>query len=763
MAEERRDIVGRVVDGKYRVDTLLGRGGMGAVYRATHLGTGRPVALKIIAPELMGRHDSVERFRREARAMGLLRHPNVVDVTDFDVWRGELGPIAYLVMEFLDGMSLRQLLDREGALPLQAVVEILEQVCVAMEKAHQGGVLHRDLKPDNIWLEPNDLGGYTVKVLDFGLARMASGQGDSTSSSREEGHAGTDLSSGASQGAEPVVVAEEESTLLKEPASRADDATLIREDEVTLIRQEEPQESIRTLIRDSNGQSDEATWQSDGTTIREIAGTENSATDPIPEGDEMLTRAGSLLGTPVYMSPEQCRGEEIDARSDIYSLGVIAYEMLTGIRPFQGSTQDLVWKHNNEAAPSLSQHRRDLPRAVSEVIEQCLSKAPDERPASPACLAAMLKARSETFGRTLRRALLLYTENFRQMFLISLVAFAPLAITRIAASFAPETATGPAIAFGLAETVSNAFAIVVIIGLVAPMLAQLLLRPFRAPRIDHARKRLFESGRQFTWASVKFVVRLLAVTLPISLLLFAILQGTSLADAYGPDSYFVSGRTDANPAEPPEATDVVEERGDLTAAAENYDFGYRMGYRVGKFAGKHPLALVAAIVLLLVILAMMLWLPYFIGTSPRYLARALLYGPAMIMENLTAKEAIARSRELYPSVRGSSFTLIALLVALYAADQFNEAVVAIVIRPAAGDATYWFIRFSTDIAVLSLIIVVVPVLLIALTLLYFRARQSRGETIGAILEQYASDADAGGPELEPGLGEQHFSSGSMRA
>src|SRR5216117_3105302 len=167
--------VGQILDGKYRLERLLGQGGMGAVYLATHLGTDRYVALKLIAPQFMRNREFVERFKREARAAGRLRHPNVVDVTDFGFARSGNESVAYLVMEYLDGCTLSDVLFEENRLPLYWVVDILEQVCSAVHEAHQQGILHRDLKPDNIWLEPNGLGGYRVKVLDFGIAKLAEG------------------------------------------------------------------------------------------------------------------------------------------------------------------------------------------------------------------------------------------------------------------------------------------------------------------------------------------------------------------------------------------------------------------------------------------------------------------------------------------------------------------------------------------------------------------------------------------------------------
>ena len=166
-------LIGQVLDEKYRIEKQLGSGGMGAVYLATHIGTERPVALKVIAPQFMRNDEFVERFRREAKAAGRLRHPNVVDVTDFGFTRAGQDRIAYLVMEYLDGCTLAEVLNEESHLPLGWVVDILEQVCSAVDEAHRQGIIHRDLKPDNIWLEPNQRGGYTVKVLDFGLAKLA--------------------------------------------------------------------------------------------------------------------------------------------------------------------------------------------------------------------------------------------------------------------------------------------------------------------------------------------------------------------------------------------------------------------------------------------------------------------------------------------------------------------------------------------------------------------------------------------------------------
>src|SRR5260370_24692204 len=164
--------VGQVLDEKYRLERLLGQGGMGAVYLDTHLGTERYVALKLITPQFMRNAEFVERFKREARAAGRLRHPNVVDVTDFGFARTGTESVAYLVMEYLDGCTLSDVLAEEKRLPLYWVVDILEQVCAAVHEAHRQGIVHRDLKPDNIWLEPNGLGGYRIKVLDFGIAKL---------------------------------------------------------------------------------------------------------------------------------------------------------------------------------------------------------------------------------------------------------------------------------------------------------------------------------------------------------------------------------------------------------------------------------------------------------------------------------------------------------------------------------------------------------------------------------------------------------------
>jgi eukaryotic-like serine/threonine-protein kinase len=283
---EKATLIGEVLDGKYSIVSLLGQGGMGAVYQAKHVGTKRIVALKVIVPRMTSSTEFVERFRREAEAAGGLRHPNVVDVTDFGFARVGGEEIAYLVMEYLDGCSLADVLAEEGSLSLEWVVDILDQTCSAVDEAHRRGIVHRDLKPHNIWLEPNRRGGYTVKVLDFGLAKV------------------------------------HETGLV--PAERAITARL----EMPAAVKGETRDLQSSPAPDGAASAETAAW---------------SPEDPANAFE--LTQVGTVLGTPFYMSPEQCRGSAVDERSDVYSLGVIAYEMLSGRRPFTGPPIDVMAKH----------------------------------------------------------------------------------------------------------------------------------------------------------------------------------------------------------------------------------------------------------------------------------------------------------------------------------------------------------------------------------------------------------------------------------
>src|SRR5215472_2711820 len=165
-------MIGEILDGKYRIDCQLGAGGMGNVYLATHLGTTRIVAVKVIAPKWAADPRFLARFQREAQACGRLRHMNIVNVTDFGIADSGRGQIPYLVMELLDGQTLSNFQQSQPRPALPLVADLLDQVALALEEAHRHGIVHRDLKPENIWLEPNGRGGYTVKVLDFGVAKM---------------------------------------------------------------------------------------------------------------------------------------------------------------------------------------------------------------------------------------------------------------------------------------------------------------------------------------------------------------------------------------------------------------------------------------------------------------------------------------------------------------------------------------------------------------------------------------------------------------
>ncbi len=265
-------ILGKVLAGKYRIDERLSEGGMGTVYRGTHVLMDKTVAVKVLRASLAADEKIVARFSREARAASRISHPHALSVTDFG--EAEDG-VVFLVMEYLDGETLKEIIRAEGPMALTRVVEILRQVGGALQSAHSEGVVHRDLKSDNIMLLSSSGTDY-AKVLDFGIAK-----------------------------------------------------------------------------------------------IKELDG----AYDP------GLTAPDLVIGTPQYMSPEQCsQSPDIDARSDIYQLGVVLYELLVGHVPFVGeSPTAIMLKHLQEPAPSVTDERADLPPAVAHVVSRAMAKLPEER------------------------------------------------------------------------------------------------------------------------------------------------------------------------------------------------------------------------------------------------------------------------------------------------------------------------------------------------------------------------------------------------
>jgi serine/threonine protein kinase len=281
---------GTIVDGRYKIVRAIGQGGNGMVYEVEHARTGRKLALKALLDET-----GFARLEQEARAASLMKNGHTARIVDLEAG-GPTG--AYLVMELLEGQSLRALLDDAGQLPFELTVNVAMQVCECLHEAHGLGIIHRDLKPENVFLCASPWPGqYDVKVLDFGVMKIAEG---------------------------------------------------------------------------------------------------GSA---IPKSS--LTRTGSTVGTPYYMSLEQLRNSStVDARADVYSLGVVLYECLSGRKPFQADTiGDLVYALCSGPPTQLSRVRPDVAADTSEMVMRTLSASRDDRPASMLDLAlSLLPHANPAFG-----------------------------------------------------------------------------------------------------------------------------------------------------------------------------------------------------------------------------------------------------------------------------------------------------------------------------------------------------------------------------
>ncbi|HEV2901962.1 MAG TPA: protein kinase, partial [Gaiellaceae bacterium] len=256
---------GEAIAGRFELVELIGKGGMSSVYKAHDRLLERIVAIKILHPHFTEDEEYVERFRREARSVAQLSHPNIVTVID----RGEDSGRQYIVFECVEGENLKQLVERTGPLPVRDALMLGLQMARALSFAHGRGLIHRDVKPQNVLL--ND--GGQAKMTDFGIAREVDVQG--------------------------------------------------------------------------------------------------------------VTITGTVLGTSEYIAPEQARGQQVDAQTDVYSLGVVLFELLTGAVPYEGETfVTVALKHVNEPTPSVLERRPDVPPRVALAVERAMAKSPDERFAS---------------------------------------------------------------------------------------------------------------------------------------------------------------------------------------------------------------------------------------------------------------------------------------------------------------------------------------------------------------------------------------------
>jgi len=278
----------------YVIDEEIGRGGMGHVYSATHRMIGKRAAIKVLKPEVSRSPIVVERFIQEARAVNQIHHPNIIDIFAFGALEDGR---AYHIMDLLLGESLRKRLKRGPLIPSEAA-SVLEETALALTAAHEKGFVHRDLKPDNIFLQARDDRWPEVKLLDFGLAKLM------------------------------------------------------------------PEAGVSPF----------------------------------------QTKAGVMLGTPEYMSPEQARGTGVDYRTDIYALGVVMFEILSGRRPFvsSGDAMATLMMHAEEPPPSLKMFVSDLPEEMVQLVDTMLAKEPSQRPSLAAVRTVIKRLRSTQLpGRTL--------------------------------------------------------------------------------------------------------------------------------------------------------------------------------------------------------------------------------------------------------------------------------------------------------------------------------------------------------------------------
>ena len=498
--------VGEILDEKYRLEHLLGQGGMGAVYLATHLGTERYVALKLISPQFMRNNEFVERFKREARAAGRLRHPNVVDVTDFGFAHMKAGQIAYLVMEYLDGCTLGDVLSEEKNLPLEWVADILDQVCSAVHEAHQQGIIHRDLKPDNIWLEPNRLGGYRVKVLDFGIAKL----GETGAPPTDDDPAATIIDDTAPAS---ITNAYLETDTLLQPTG----------DEPQTLAFKVKREGVGTVLQKPLTESH--AHDDDGTLLFEpgtSGGGRHTAHISTSAQGAALTRVGAIMGTPLYMSPEQCGGGYVDTRSDIYSLGVIAYQMLAGEPPFAGATSAVMRAHREATPNDLRARAKKIPKRVAAVVMSALAKNPAERPQTAFAFASALRGQSEGVGALYRRAFSLYSEYFPKFLRLSVIAHLPVIVTTIliSALFVADKYLPPGgmpqkvamisvtVIVGLLQVIAYMVASGVISGVTAVIITQLTAAPLRPVKLREAFAVLRKQWRPFLRTMIRVTLRI---------------------------------------------------------------------------------------------------------------------------------------------------------------------------------------------------------------------------------------------------------------